>query len=122
MRVQIGSEVPALLWPGGPASAPSRFPRNAGFSGRRKLLVKQGRGRLTPGLGWGAERALLLFGTALGAGLTAAAPADAAGFYLQEQSVRGWGRANSGEVADRGPDSLWWNPAAIGGDTRASIA
>jgi long-chain fatty acid transport protein len=59
-------------------------------------------------------RFVLLFGTALGLALTAAAPARAAGFYLQEQSVRGWGRANSGEVADRGPASLWWNPAAIG--------
>ena len=37
----------------------------------------------------------------------------ASGFYLQEQSVRGTGRAYSGEVADQGPASLWWNPAAI---------
>ncbi len=43
----------------------------------------------------------------------AAAPAHAGGFYLQEQSVRGAGRAFSGEVADQGPASLWWNPAAI---------
>src|SRR5947209_4708600 len=57
---------------------------------------------------------MLLFGTALAAALTAAAPAHAAAFNLQEQSVRGWGRANSGEVADQGPASLWWNPAAIG--------
>ncbi|HEY0412970.1 MAG TPA: outer membrane protein transport protein [Allosphingosinicella sp.] len=56
-----------------------------------------------------------LFGTALGLVLTPPAPLRAAGFYLQEQSVRGWGRANSGEVADDGPASLWWNPAAIGG-------
>jgi long-chain fatty acid transport protein len=60
------------------------------------------------------QRALLLFGTGLAAALTAAGPAHAAGFYLQEQSVRGWGRANSGEAADQGPASLWWNPAAIG--------
>ncbi|MDB5694000.1 MAG: aromatic hydrocarbon degradation protein [Alphaproteobacteria bacterium] len=60
-----------------------------------------------------ALRPVLLFGTAIGLVLTAA-PARAAGFYLQEQSVRGWGRANSGEVADQGPASLWWNPAAIG--------
>jgi long-chain fatty acid transport protein len=46
-----------------------------------------------------------------------AGAAEAAGFYLQEQSVRGWGRANSGEVADRGAASLWWNPAAIAGAT-----
>ncbi|HLL31285.1 MAG TPA: outer membrane protein transport protein, partial [Allosphingosinicella sp.] len=47
--------------------------------------------------------------------MTVAGTAHAAGFYLQEQSVRGWGRANSGEVADQGPASLWWNPAAIAG-------
>ncbi len=41
--------------------------------------------------------------------------AHAAGFYLQEQSVRGAGRAFSGEAADTGAASLWWNPAAIGG-------
>lgn len=41
--------------------------------------------------------------------------AQAAGFYLQEQSVRGIGRAFSGEVSDQGSQSLWWNPAAIGG-------
>jgi long-chain fatty acid transport protein len=67
-------------------------------------------------------RAMLLFGTPVWAGLTLAAPAHAAGYYLQEQSVRGWGRANSGEVADRGPDSLWWNPAAIGGDRTRSMS
>ena len=42
-----------------------------------------------------------------------AAHAHAAGFYLQEQSVRGTGRAYSGEAADQGVASLWWNPAAI---------
>lgn len=41
--------------------------------------------------------------------------AQAGGFYLQEQSVRAVGRAFTGEVADSGPQSLWWNPAAIGG-------
>jgi long-chain fatty acid transport protein len=60
----------------------------------------------------------LLFGTTTALVLTAAAPAHAAGFYLQEQSVRGWGRANSGEVADQGAASLWWNPAAIAGAER----
>lgn len=39
--------------------------------------------------------------------------AHAGGFYLQEQSVKAAGRAFSGEVADEGADSLWWNPAAI---------
>jgi len=41
-------------------------------------------------------------------------PAAAAGFYAQEQSVEGLGRAYSGEAAASGPDALWWNPAAIG--------
>ena len=36
--------------------------------------------------------------------------------------MRGWGRANSGETADRGPASLWWNPASIGGSERASAS
>ncbi|HEY9237165.1 MULTISPECIES: OmpP1/FadL family transporter [Phenylobacterium] len=55
--------------------------------------------------------------TLLAASTTAAAlfasQSQAAGFYLQEQSVKGTGRAYSGEVADQGVDSLWWNPAAI---------
>jgi long-chain fatty acid transport protein len=58
----------------------------------------------------------ILTGTAAGAlafGMAASASAQA--FYLQEQSVRGQGRAFSGEAADTGVDSLWWNPAAIGG-------
>src|SRR6185369_17654338 len=46
-----------------------------------------------------------------------ASSAHAAAFYLQEQSVRGAGRAFSGEGADQGAASLWWNPAAIGGMT-----
>jgi long-chain fatty acid transport protein len=54
--------------------------------------------------------------------MTAAGTAEAAAFYLQEQSVRGWGRANSGEVADQGAASLWWNPAAIAGATEAEAA
>jgi long-chain fatty acid transport protein len=70
----------------------------------------------------GAERRLLLFGTAAALFVSAAGPADAAGFYLQEQSVRGWGRANSGEVADSGPASLWWNPASIAGSDEPEAA
>ena len=54
----------------------------------------------------------LLFATSAAA-LAMAGPAHAAGFYLQEQSVKGAGRAYSGEVADQGVSSLWWNPAAI---------
>jgi long-chain fatty acid transport protein len=42
-----------------------------------------------------------------------AAPAFAGSFYLQEQSARGAGRAYSGEAADTGVASLWWNPASI---------
>jgi long-chain fatty acid transport protein len=47
------------------------------------------------------------------AGAVMAPRAHAAAFYLQDQSVRGLGRAYSGEVADTGVESLWWNPAAI---------
>ncbi|MFN3524016.1 MAG: OmpP1/FadL family transporter [Phenylobacterium sp.] len=54
-----------------------------------------------------------LFALACLAGTSLAAQAHAAGFYLQEQSVRGLGRAFSGEAADQGAASLWWNPAAI---------
>lgn len=39
--------------------------------------------------------------------------ANAQAFYLQEQAARGAGRAFSGETADTGAASLWWNPAAI---------
>ena len=39
----------------------------------------------------------------------------ASGFYLQDQSARGTGRAYSGEAADQGAASLWWNPASIAG-------
>jgi long-chain fatty acid transport protein len=54
---------------------------------------------------------LLAFAAVAAAAL--AAEAHAGGFYLQEQSVRGTGRAYSGEVADTGVASLWWNPASI---------
>ena len=57
--------------------------------------------------------AALLAGTTL----LAATPAFAAGFYIQEQSTHATGRAESGEIADTGADSLWWNPASIGGMT-----
>lgn len=59
------------------------------------------------------------------AGLAAAglaAPAQAGGFYLQEQGVRGTGRAYSGEVADAGVESVWWNPAAIARSGREAYA
>ena len=57
-------------------------------------------------------RLTLLAATAMAAAL-ASTQSHAAGFYLQEQSVKGAGRAYSGEVTDQGVDSLWWNPAAI---------
>lgn len=60
------------------------------------------------------SRNCLAAGVALAA-LAVATQASAAAFYLQEQSVRGAGRAYSGEVADRGAASLWWNPASIAG-------
>jgi long-chain fatty acid transport protein len=58
-------------------------------------------------------RSLRLLALASLATSALAAQAHAAGFYLQEQSARGTGRAYSGEVADQGVESLWWNPAAI---------
>jgi len=51
-----------------------------------------------------------------------AQPAFASGFYIQEQSARAAGRADSGEIADTGVDSLWWNPAAIGGMTGGDVS
>lgn len=66
-------------------------------------------------------RNLVRFG---GAALTTAflagvaAPAMAGSFYVQEQSTRGQGRANAGVAADKGVQSLWWNPAAIAGTSR----
>jgi long-chain fatty acid transport protein len=58
-----------------------------------------------------AHRAAL--GASLLAGGLSALPASAAGFYIQEQSSLGAGRAYSGEAADSGVQSIWWNPAAI---------
>lgn len=47
--------------------------------------------------------------------------AQAGGFYLPDQSVKAIGRAYSGEAADQGPESLWWNPASIGGIANGSV-
>jgi long-chain fatty acid transport protein len=56
----------------------------------------------------------LFTGAALAAlAFAVATPAAAQSYYLQEQSARGAGRAFSGEAADTGVASLWWNPAAI---------
>ena len=62
---------------------------------------------------WVALRRAAIFGAGLGAGGLIATAASAAGFYIQEQSARGAGRAYSGEAADTGVESIWWNPAAI---------
>ena len=56
---------------------------------------------------------LVLCSVAASALAAVASSANAAAFYLQDQSVRGLGRAYSGEVADTGSESLWWNPASI---------
>lgn len=61
-----------------------------------------------------SKRAMLAAGVCVLAGGIVTS-ANAAAFYLQEQSVKGAGRAFSGEVADQGAASLWWNPAASGG-------
>ncbi|ATQ42330.1 OmpP1/FadL family transporter [Caulobacter mirabilis] len=66
------------------------------------------------------SKSVLALGAAVGV-LTFASQASAAGFYLQEQSARGTGRAYSGEVADKGVASLWWNPAAIAGLDRSEV-
>ena len=49
------------------------------------------------------------------------AHAMASGFYIVEQSPKATGRAYSGEVADTGPESLWWNPSAIAGQQGTAI-
>jgi len=59
----------------------------------------------------GAASTLALIGTGA---------AHASGFYLQEQSVVAAGRAFSGEAADQGASSLWWNPAAIAGNEKST--
>jgi long-chain fatty acid transport protein len=61
----------------------------------------------------------LVAATALAGSVGFAASANAQAFYLQEQSARAAGRAFSGEAADTGAASLWWNPAAIAGMTDA---
>ncbi|MEG3163972.1 outer membrane protein transport protein [Sphingomonas sp. PB2P19] len=69
-------------------------------------------------------KAPLLAVTALVSAFGFESAAYANAFYLQAQSARGAGRAYSGEGADTGSASLWWNPAAIAGirDGSAAIA
>jgi long-chain fatty acid transport protein len=57
----------------------------------------------------------MLLGLASSTALVMAGQAHAAAFYLQEQSVKGAGRAFSGEVSEQGAQQMWWNPAAVGG-------
>ena len=64
----------------------------------------------------------LLAVTALVSAFGFASTAYADAFYLQAQSARGAGRAFSGEAADTGAASLWWNPAAIAGIRDGSAA
>ncbi|RDE07513.1 OmpP1/FadL family transporter [Sphingomonas aracearum] len=64
----------------------------------------------------------LLAASAIAASIAFAGAAHAQAFYLQEQSARGAGRAFSGEAADTGPQSLWWNPASIADLPNAEVA
>ncbi|WP_454279688.1 OmpP1/FadL family transporter [Sphingomonas sp. Marseille-Q8236] len=63
-------------------------------------------------------KASLLSTAILSSSFAFAGAAHGQAFYLQEQSTRGQGRAFSGEGADTGASSLWWNPAAIAGMER----
>ena len=63
------------------------------------------------------QKTALLASAALAAATGLAAQANAAAFYLQEQSTKAVGRAFSGEVSEQGAQQQWWNPAAIGGIT-----
>ena len=56
------------------------------------------------------------------AALAMAGQARAAGFYLEDQSTKASGRAFSGEAADTGAESLWYNPAAIAGITSSELS
>ena len=64
---------------------------------------------------------VLVTGSALGA-LAMATHAAAAGFYLEDQSVKASGRAFSGEASDMGSESLWYNPASIAGITSNELS
>lgn len=66
-------------------------------------------------------RPILLKSAAATLALMGASAAYADAFYLNAQSVRASGRAYSGEVADQGAASLWWNPAAIAGNATSTV-
>lgn len=67
----------------------------------------------------GMNKAILRKGALLAfagsSALVMATQANAAAFYLQEQSVKAAGRAFSGEVSEQGAQQMWWNPASVGG-------
>ncbi len=63
------------------------------------------------------KKTVLLATASLALAMGIAAQANAAAFYLQEQSTKAIGRAFSGEVSERGAQQQWWNPAAVGGIT-----
>lgn len=65
-------------------------------------------------------RRIALAGATATIALLGAGAANASAFYLQEQSVVAAGRAFSGEAADQGAQSLWWNPAAIAGNEKST--
>jgi len=67
------------------------------------------------------QRRILACATLLAGTAGLASPAFAGGFYLQDQSTKATGRAYSGEVADTGAESLWWNPASIAGMTGGEV-
>ncbi|GGO98250.1 OmpP1/FadL family transporter [Stakelama pacifica] len=62
-----------------------------------------------------SSKLALAAATAMSSLCAFAGSANAQAFYLQEQSARAAGRAFSGEGADTGSSSLWWNPASIAG-------
>jgi long-chain fatty acid transport protein len=61
------------------------------------------------------RKTALLASASLAMATGLAAQANAAAFYLQEQSTKAVGRAFSGEVSEQGAQQQWWNPAAVGG-------
>ena len=68
----------------------------------------------------GVCKRALMAGAALAA-LSGMGSARAAGFYLEDQSTRASGRAFSGEAADMGAASIWYNPAAIAGIDQSEL-
>ena len=68
----------------------------------------------------GLRKHILMAGVGL-LTLSMAGVASAAGFYLEDQSTRASGRAFSGEAADMGAASIWYNPAAIAGIDQSEL-